>query len=687
MAFTIASVSEVEQRRNVLRDRKADFRKLQLRIDFWRNRLKKYLESDIWHDVPENAHRWTIVSDFPAAVSMAYVAMLSSERPQVTTQPQRHYSQQAEANADYSEEIGAAVFDTLNLHRSKTIEAQVAGYATDRGELVAKIISLSPEERGEVRQAREVYQNPLLPAQPEPDVQDYDILIDGDFPVRYELLDPMDCAWQTNTRGQLTEFVHAYTATWDELCGEFEELYDHKDFKNKVGKVSTANEQVEVIDYWNMAPTGPMNSITISGKWFKKPTLATDGNGAALPWIPIVVEEVNAKTVPMDGSGTRKMVRGQPALEMIIDDAAEESWLRSLSRSYIEQIPFQTVVVTGFDTLDPRNFLKMRSDLQGSSRVDMVIDNAPGGKFVFLPPGMDIHFMQLPEIVPTLENMKQTVNQSMQNLTMPLAVLSGQVPSETSGYAYYQMKQIPMAKVGPYELGCNRFLSRSMEMILAMLVMDWDRIDTPLVLSKLTGQTNEAAAQLSVTKEQFAAIGSVQVRMKVAVPSNKEQEDAAIIQMKQTGLMSPETAIDQLGYVQNAYKEWQQAMAQQWIEADPQSKASVAADYLQNKGITQLQPVPPPVAPQGGPVGSSPMGGPVPQPMPAPPPAPGPGGFPPPGLMAPPGAGPGMMPAGPMPPEMAMAGGPPMGPNGGPPPNIPPEVLQAILAQMQQGGG
>jgi len=670
MAFTIAEVSEVQTRRNTLRERKAEFTRLQLQIDHWRNRQKKYLESDIWHDVPENAHRWTIVSDYPAAVTDAYVAMLSSERPQVTTQPKRAYSQQSEANANYSEEIGAAIFDTINHQRTITIEHQVVEYATSRAEMVAKVISLGPDERGETRDyldtspASDAFapeNAPLGVEQAEP--PDFTITEEGDFPVLYELLDPMDCFWTTGHRGRLTEFIYNYMATWDQLCDEFPDLYDHPDFKEKVGKVSTANEQVEVIDYWNMSPDGPANCIVIQGKWFKKPEVID------LPWIPIVVEEANAHTVQMDGGGKRKMRRGRPVCEYIVDDAAEESWLRSLSRSYIEQIPFQTVVVTGFDVTDPRNFLKVRNSISGKSEVNLVIDNAPGSKFVFFPPGMDIHYMELPQIVPTLQEMKQTVNQSMQNLTLPEAVLSGAVPSETSGYAYYQMKQIPLAKIGPYELACNRFLSRSLEMILYLLVKDWDRVDTPLVLQHLTGQDQEATTQVEVTKEQFAAIGTIQVRMKVALPSNKEQEDAAIIQMKQTGLMSPVTAIDRLGYVQDADKEWRQAQAQTWIERDPQTQASVAADYLANKGITMLQPVPPPVTPQGGMVGSSPTGG-------ASPPPPGAA------MMAGQPEQPAMMTAAPGPeplsPEMALAGA-----NGGAP-QLTPEQLMALRAM--QGG-
>ena len=397
MAFKIETASHVQTRVATLKRRAEYSRAIMRKLDLWRNMLKEQLEHDIWHDVPVNSRRWTTMSDYPSAVIDAAIAMLSTDRPQVTAIPKRSYSVASQDAATAIENIGAAIFDTLNLHRTTTIETQVADYALSRANLIVKLTSLGPEERGETR----IPTQPMLEPLPFGESQDeyatpFEIQEDGTFPVLFQLLDALDCYWTLGKDDRVIEFAHCYSATWDVLCDEFPDLYEHEKFKKQAESIDYADTPVEVIDYWHEERDGIFNTILIASEFFKKPT-KTD-----LPFMPIVVEEVNAREVPVSGEDNRRQRLGRMFAEYIIDYAAEVSWCMSLGRSYIEMMPFATLFLTGVDTSDPRNFLMSRRDADGEPVFQFVMDNSPGGKAIPLPPGVELEYPPVPELVPIL---------------------------------------------------------------------------------------------------------------------------------------------------------------------------------------------------------------------------------------------------------------------------------------------
>lgn len=597
-------------------------------LDPWRHLEVDALEAEIWHDVPEHAKRWTVAIPYIASTTDTVVAFLSGKRPQITVAPKAPNSLTSQNRANANERLGAALFDTLDRDRSTSLLAESAEYDVHRGHLVGKILYLSPEERGEDRAEVEPQIDPEALFLEDP-VPEEVVVGDQRFPLFVQLLDPRDCAWNLGRDNRVIEFVHEYTAPFSLLCDQWPDLAEMNGFDH-YRRADSYDNLVTVIDYWNE----DINAILVDQQFYKRPT------PHLYPRIPFVVELVHVRKVRDNGRNTTEY-EGVPFCSPMLNAIRQASRADSISASYLEEAAFSTVVHEG---IDPEKSPYWQRDKDGTYDYIAQIDHSTGARLVPAFNNERFRYMEPPPIVPTLQEFKQARQRDLSLVSFPESILSGAQVADVSGYAYSQMKQAAIARIEPYRIALDRFWSRMLLLANDLIAHFWDYLSSDTIfLSAIGAEGSEELVEVS--QADFQAIGGIRVVIKPEVPINQEAEWGLIFQMYSMGLISAQTAMDQIGLVQDPDAELKRVAFEMMQKMDPSVNAAVAMQYMQENGITPAQPAPPPTPPASP---AAPM-------LP-----PGMGGMAPGGASGPaadptqaPPAAPGAMPMGGLPPELA----------------------------------
>lgn len=675
-AVEVKSVADIVSRESTLAKRATRWKRLMEALDPWRHLDQELLKRIIWKVdeggiLPDNADKWTVYKPDILSVTETVTAFLASRRPKITVTPKNTVATTSKDEANKVERLGYALWDTVERDRQHSILAEVAEHIIHRGAAVTKVLWLSAEERGELREPVAAPEVPLSLD----DLAPREVVVEeGRFPLLVQVIDPYECVWSVGRDERVTEFIHKYQATLDYL-------YDlYPDLDERVPSLTThaldgLDQLVTVYDYWNEE----VNAIVVNDQFYKEPT------PHGYPCVPVVVDLAKPRSHRYTDGGVY-VREGTPFCSAMLPQIVDLANAESILRAHLDEVVVSKLVLRN---IDANTSPWMKQGPGNVSEFDFDIGSGPNERVIPLftneRGGEDLRYLEPPPIVDVWQEYKANRMRDAALVSFQEGILTGTYNVDLSGYSVSQQKQAAMARVAPYELAMNRHLSRVENTKLKILRHEWDMPDgAEMHLVRLVGQDADREEAFALTLDTLEAVGSIRVEINLEVPTNREQEWAQYFQAHSQQLMSKRTVIEQMGLVEDPAVEMEDIIAEVWMMQDPRTQAAIVAKWLQRNGYKPTppkQPAPTP-PPAGAPLAPSPVAaGGV-------PPA-GPGGMPPEMLAM--LAGGGGMPAG-MPvdpsmpgaaPPMAGAPGDPMAAAGGGQP-IPPEML-AMMAQM--GGG
>ncbi len=594
----VSNESDVLARLSALESRFAPQRFMQRELDPWRHMDMRLTEAEIWRNVPENARRRTIMKPDIASVTNTLVAFLSGRRPKVRTRPKNPLALKQIDRANANERVGLALFDTIDRIGPSSLLAQMAESVVHRGELVIRVLWLSPEERGEERETLEPDPN-VIEITGEPPAPEEIITKEGRFPLLVQVLDPVECSYTLGQDDRLVEFVHRYWTTWSGVADAFPGIRDKDTFRNRFN-ISSLDTAVEVIDYW----TEDEHCILVDRAVYQEPT------PHHYPRIPVIVEQVNPRPVQVNDTVTQRM--GTPFCWPMLEPTRHLSWADSMLATYLEEANFSTIKLRGINP--DRSPYMVKDPKGGPPQFQFALGLGPGNRVVPLFESEDLEYMTTPPIVAPMQDFRQSRSRDSSLTSFPESILSGAQTMDISGYAFSQMKQAAMARVEPPRMSMDRGASRTMTLCNDIIVAWWDLGDVPLVLTELVTTKDGLDTQtVELTKEDFLSVASIEVTIDPEVPINEEQEKTLIFQAHSQGLMSDLTAIERLGYVQDASAEIERVTFEQVAKQNPQIQLAVALKYMKNNDI---EPAPQPAQAAAPGVAPGPASPPSPSPFP-----------------------------------------------------------------------
>lgn len=707
-AFTITNESDIAARRAALRERLAYQHQVMQECEAWHTLDLERLKPVIWRNEEENVKRHTVASLVPQSVKNTCVAFTASRQPKITAVPKDILAAPSLRNANQTERFEYALWHQINKMRQYALTADTSEYAYGRAVMIGKVSWLTPEQRGDTRQAQPVPTIEETAADffaPEP-VDDpmmlYKTVEQGEFPLLVQLYDPLDCLWSIGRDGRTREFIHVSRLSWDDVVDLYPDIIEMEPFRSR-NTVLSMTAPVDVVDYWDETH----NAILVDGRFYKKPT------EHEYPCCPIIIQVANPQQVRQgNGSGAERQMVSIPITWPILTAAADASHMLSITATYLEYGVFQTYV---HEHIDPENspYFQAIGDAQEPT-YNNIVDIRPGAVF----PTFGNERLRPLEQSRLNEQMAWYTDQMSSQMAMSgfhPNFLTGITPAgPDSGYGIVQQRIATTAKMTVFTIAIDRFLSRLMTLAKDIIAAEWDfEPDAQMMLAAMVGRAgHEVEGQLPFGRDAFDAVREIQVQVIPEVPLNDEQEQSAIFQANSQGLMSDYRAIDRLPWADDPEEEQKRIAAEQVVKTDPlfgpPIRLAMAADWMRQNGMTaeaeniakaaqamsqqalsQLMPQPatPPTSPSPLPGGAGGM---------TPPPAPGGMPLDPAALGMPvdptmmqgmdpammgapmPPVDPSMMQGG-VPPEMAMMGA-------GDPANAPP-VDPAMLAMLLQRGG
>lgn len=679
-------------------------------LDAWRWMDIPTLDAIIWGSMGQNTDRVTIPRTDIRSVTDTVIAFLSGNSPpKVHVDPMNPLHTGELDLANFNERIGVHLFNELDNTRAYSLLEETVDHAVHRGAMVAKIIWLSPEERGEVRRPAvpdvfsEAFEgeeeilsldesggptgeessvpdfggvfDSLFASEPfmeeaavgEGPIREY-ISEDGDFPILMDILDPRECYWVLDTQGKVIEFYHEFEITWDVLMATYPEAAEMEQFKN-LNKLSQSDMTVRVLDCWD----SEHNAILVNDQFLKKPTKHNYG------FCPVVVEMVRPKKVR---SAAGRKLEPMPFCRTILDPMKWASWAESMTATHLVRVNFLPLIHYGIASDGSSPYTVLTSGPDGDETVEYVAV-FPYGEGLDVIPAFDnerFDYPKPPPIVEVLQEFKQQRLRDIQIVTFAEGILSGTIQAEPSGYSVSLQKQAAMARIEPARHSVDRFLSRALRMAFQIGYENWDRDERiPLMLQAVAGL---GESEREITRDMLGMVGNVEVTIIPDVRVDRDRESKEMFEALTLGLVSQLTAVDRLQYVKDANAELER-IAFEKVANDPshpmylQASGALADAYMRKNKLGPYaegaqQPAQPPQqeqAMQPPPMDPAMMG------------AAAMGGDP--AMMS--GAPP-MDPAmaqaqPPMGPPMGMGQppmGPPMGPAGGGGEDIPPELLQQL---------
>lgn len=603
MADAIVQVKdggEVQSRVTQMETRFATQRRMQRDLDAWRHMDLAAAEADIWRGIPENARRRTIMKPDIASVTTAMKAMLSGKRPKIRTRAKNALALKQIDQVSFNERVGAALFDTLDRIGPTSLLSDSAESIVHRGELIFRALWLSPEERGEERETVEpAYLDNVTDITSilgsEPPTPEEVITKPGRFPLQVDVLDPVECSYSLGSDGRVVEFAHHYWTTWSLVLDNFPGIRDKDAFKGAI-TLTSLDQPVEVIDYW----TEDEHAILVNNRAYKEP------QPHHYPRIPFIVEQANPRPVRLPQSTTVTQLMGTPFCLSMLEPTKHLSWADSMLATYLEEGIFSTITLEGIDPDKSPYYVK--PDGGGPPEFRFEVDASPGARVVPLHYNERLGYAAQPPIVASMQDFRASRSRDSALVGLPDPMLSGAQMMDLSGYAYSQMKQLPLAKLEPHRMGMDRGWSRLMMLCNDLIVAWWDLGDVPLVLTQLMQVKDEQQPQdVELDKGAFLAVADIEVTITPEVPINEDAEKALVFQAFGSKLMSKLTAIEELGYVQDASAEMKRMAFEDMEEIDPNIKRAVALQYAKENNI-----------PVGGAAQQGAPGQGPPQPQPAP---------------------------------------------------------------------
>lgn len=607
----VADGTEALARVNALEARFQQQRALQRQLDKWRHMDLPLAEAEIWRDIPNSARKRTIMKPDICSVTTTMVAFLTGRRPKIRTRPKNPLALQQLDAANFNERVGTALFDTLDRIAPQSLIGPSSESDVHRGELIYRALWLSPEERGEERQTLEP---DYLPQDPEnltrilgsePPAPEEVVVKEGRFPLQVDVLDPLECAYTLGQDGRVVEFVHHYWSTWAGVADAFPGIRDKDAFRNRFA-LTALDSAVEVIDYW----TEDEHAILVDGKPFQEP------KPHHYPRIPFIVELANARPVVINQTTNVTQWMGTPFCLPMLEPIRHMSWADSMKATYLEEAIFSKVKHMRIDPTKSPYMLKDPTTGESSYQFDLKL--GPGSQIAPLFYDEDLAYVEPPPIVAVVQEFLQSRTRDASLTSFPESILSGAQTIDISGYAYSQMKQAAMARIEPYRMALDRALSRLLMLCNDIIVAWWDLGDVPLVLTELIATKDGTDQQeVALDKGAFLSVAGIDVTITPEVPINEDAEKALIFQSRQSGLMSKLTAVERLGYVQDASAELKRIAFETMADNDPTIMLALARAYMKENGIEGAAPPPQAAAPMAqpspnpSPPPSSPAAGPL----------------------------------------------------------------------------
>lgn len=575
-----SNISDITSRLEVLRPRFDREHQMMRRLDRWRYLLYEEIADEVWEGVPAEERGETIAKPEINAVTDTLVAVSTSKSPSIAIRQKNSVAQAGFNTGNLNERIGHAIFHEVNRRREESLLAEGPEYMYHRGKGILKVLWLSPEERGEERRALPEGAQSFAGNDLGPLTDQNEEVTEGVFPAFMELLDPVNCFYTTNPlTGETTEMLHEFYTTWDAIRDMFPDIGDLPKFKDIGALARTNNGSVRVIDYWN----GTYNAIIVNNQWYKQPT------EHLYPWVPFVVQSGRLRQRNLKNNTIYR--ESVPFCEPMWKSVRDLSWALSLLATYMKEIGMAKLMHTGIPTDGSSPWFAAQRDSDGvfhDTDYRLVLDNSPSGRIVPLffhaQSGVQerLEYARPPDMVVHWQAFAAERGADVEIVSFGRAFLSGVMTADLSGYSVSLQRQLSMARIEPYIMALNRLFSRGMHMIFELIARELERegrSDVPLIIQ---GLVNEPDTE--ITAQQAANVGVVDFQFRPEIPNDRESEAGLVMQQYQSGLASPVTAIDALGYVQDATREFENIIASQEARSNPIMRKAIARKWARDNG-------------------------------------------------------------------------------------------------------
>lgn len=579
----VETLSDVTARVGALKVRFARQHKTWRDLDPWRHYLVDQLEDQIrGPKTPQSAWFKTIAKPDIASVTTTVVSFLSGRDPVIMVQPKSPDSLMHANAADLFERLGAAIWHQLDKDREDTLLSEITEHIVHRGACVVKVLWLSPEERGEVREEVPLEGvDPVLSLDGDNLVEDVlteeRVVEPGTFPILVQVIDPLECVWVRGKDGRTTEFAHVCQSTWDEICDNFPDIEDHPDFKGQI-TLQSLDSSVEVIDYWDET----VNATIVNGTLYK---LAEHG----YPCIPVVVELAKPRQVPVaPGAKTRYQREGTPFCLPMLEPIRNLSWSESVVASYLNETVYATLKHRRIKSDGSSPYFVVATDGpdKGKKIYRNLVEIGPGQQVMPLFDDEDLEYVQPPPIVQVAAHFQDKMARDAQVNSFHEGILTGMAPAGPSGVSVIQQRVATIARMEPYRMGGDRTVTRTLQMVVKVALYNWDYGDAKLVLDDLIG-LDENDPEGGITKELLEAIGPIQARVQAEVPTNEEQERAFFMQALSQNTVSRKTVINKLNIAQDADREMERIAFEMLAFSDEQFLRALAMEHAYKSGLME----------------------------------------------------------------------------------------------------
>jgi hypothetical protein len=546
----------------------------------WRHLDEKRLERIIWGDVAWNFKKKTVYQVEVAATCDTLASFFAAERGNYAIFPLEEDIPDSTV-ANYGERVARGHAETIDRGRGASYQAEAAELIAWSGHLIDKGWWLTPEERGERREARPPTPAPTTPqstigainAAADPQEQPpQEIIIDpGRYPVCKELVDPRYAAWELGPDGSPDVFVHQYDVPYSTICATYPDISTRSEFQSLSGTGPAT--LLQITDVY----TRTHHAVLVNGDFYKDPTPHKFPGG-----MPVVVELVS----PFDYKGADgAFIRvGRPFCMHMMESCRQLSWILSAEATYMQRVLGLPIKHMGLK----RNsmYLMPPDDPKNPYVYRPIVNRTPGGTGEYFPleEGEDIEFMKPPPVSQATDQFAQRMSQNMSMLGFSPGILAGQAPAGTSGYGAYQITLATRARMEPVRVSFERFLARSIERDFRLMAYWWDIDNNTYALQRLSRQAGGArGAQISY--DDVVNVGTVQVSINPRIKVASEQETTLMLQAHAQGVMSDYVLINLLAYAEDPDLEQKRIAFEMYARKDPTYQAALAKAYAEENNL------------------------------------------------------------------------------------------------------
>lgn len=585
-----------------------------LLVEAWRTLNRAALEDHIWSGVArQDRGTMTIVKNHVAAVTASAIALASSPEPNVTVRMRNRISPQSRDASHYNRRAALAMRSEVNRSRAVPFEDEVTDFIFSRGVGITKHWHMDSDERGEVRERITADVAQEMPAEPVIDVTDDDgvvieqqrVVEEGDFPCNVDVLDPLDCVYVIGPgKSGVKCFIHHYLTPPEDLLATFPDARE----KLNLGEDIKSSEEFEVWDYWDEE----YHAIVVNGEFYYPPT------EHYYKKLPFEIERVNEQKVFISTygrGGVTELPNGErgrlsshdsgpqirvatPFAWPMIDDVAKASFAESLLASKLPEMANSPIIHQGISTgeagrpASPYFQREQRSDGR-ISRVPVYRfkgDKTSAGRPLWPAfDGENFYPLNPTPIADHLAIFMQQRNADLEISGMNAEMLSGRMKSDVSGYAANQMMQLTSARMNPYVGARNRLVSKTLTGMFNDLADNWDRYNTPFILTSLTDEED-----IPLTREMVENVVEVVYTIENIFPRDRQAEMQMAFQMQAQGAMPLTELITVYGKAEDP-KDWLEQMAWEMVAFQGAENVSkfvmdLAMSRHKKMGYGELQP-------------------------------------------------------------------------------------------------